>query len=159
MKNNVLFANLQKWRLIQFGINAPHLTYSVLPNAALGTVVYIIGAWVRDMYSILVPICFAFVHAPRTSTRKVFHFQHRLNISLIDFPYTASFPDRFNMSQTLSTKKKKKVYLDVIKRECDGEFLFLVKRSPQEFVWEMLDEKYKKAFTVINAYWREGTAK
>ena len=42
-----------------------------------------------------------------------------------------------------------------MKRECDGEFLFLVKRSPQEFVWEVLDEKYKKAFTVINAYRRE----
>ena len=55
------------------------------------------------------------------------------------------------MSRTSSTKKEGKVYLDV-KRGNGGEFLFLVRRNPQECGWEVLDEKYQKAFKVVDAY-------
>ena len=73
-----------------------------------------------------------------------FCFQHGLKIPLIDFPCTASYPDRFNMSRISSTKKREKSLSRRDEKRIWQKFLLLVRRSSQKFSWEVLDEKYKK---------------
>ena len=58
-----------------------------------------------------------------------------------------------------SNTAKKKIYLDVQKRDSDGKFLFLVQDNSQESHWEELERKYEKLFKVVDFYRREGDGK